>query len=181
MSCTSTPSTPLRRSPRRSVAPSPSPRRSPRRHQASEARNQKAQVEPKRQAAPRFPRQRAAPTKVRHAAAPAVPVAHQGFHIHYDQVIRKLDLTYLQSGPLLFRSIPDQFNPYTNPFINSGIWSFSPQSDIGQTSTLGRRIGDIHFCYRPGAPDGTFFVIVLDGANLRWIMAHRGFEHPLYP
>ncbi|KAG8708078.1 hypothetical protein FRC09_001457 [Ceratobasidium sp. 395] len=186
---------PPRRSPRRalprSVEPATprrevTPRRQvvrPRAPATPRPREQVAQGAPRRLAAPQH-RREAAPAAPIEAApievAPA-PIGPEGFQ-HLTYSYQDLDLTYLQFGALNFRTIPQQFNPFVNPFVSNGIWSFSPRAGLAQISTLGRRIGDIHFTYRQGARDAVFYICVLDGpARLKWIAVARGFSHPLYP
>ncbi|KAG8733240.1 hypothetical protein FRC10_000337 [Ceratobasidium sp. 414] len=91
---------------------------------------------------------------------------------------RILELTRVQSGGLHFRSLPEG----CNPFVSEGVWSFSPRSGITRMSTIGRKIGDIHFSILSGTLDATFYVC-LPGNHERsqWVVVERGSRHPLYP
>ncbi|KAG9123121.1 hypothetical protein FRC07_000208 [Ceratobasidium sp. 392] len=187
-----------RRSPRtlRGNTPPPAPRPS---HQAPLRRSPRQATPPRRpitpparQAAPRqAPPLPAAPRQVHQPAAPRqatppprvepiIEAGLPGFDMFY-RSRRNILTNRMQCGALQFRTIPEQFNPFANPFVNNAMWSFSPRSGVARISTVGRKIGDIHFSILPGDLDATFYVCVPGAQNqLRWIEAERGFRHPLY-
>ncbi|KAG9094512.1 hypothetical protein FS749_012312 [Ceratobasidium sp. UAMH 11750] len=94
---------------------------------------------------------------------------------------RKINIMRAQCGALYFRTVPNQFSPFVNPFVNDAIWSFTPRSGVTRTSTLGRKVGDIHWSFLGGGRDATFYVCVANQNRLKWVTVERGNPHPLYP
>ncbi|KAG9095149.1 hypothetical protein FS749_010981 [Ceratobasidium sp. UAMH 11750] len=149
-----------------------SPRRSPRRSSRP--------LSP----APQPPRQPAAPALEVRPLPPAQPQGQQverPVEAYNNSSPRKVNTTHAQCGPLYFRTVPEQFSPFVNPFVNDAIWSFTPRSGVARTSTLGRKVGDIHWSYAGGGRDATFYVCIASLNRLKWVTVERGYPHPLYP
>ncbi|KAG8712254.1 hypothetical protein FRC08_014826 [Ceratobasidium sp. 394] len=161
------PTTPPRRSPRRPVSHRPVPLRSPTRQPARRARSAGPAAEP--------------PVPPARAERPRGPSMIDSYSFDRS-TCRNIEITRLQCGALYFRTVPEQFSPFVNPFVNDAMWSFSPRNGVARTSTLGRKIGDVHFSFVPGTPEATLYVCVHRNRDrLEWVVAERGFQHPLYP